>query len=117
MQRIRASLTWPWTAGWVPIISRACMVGSLLEGRPATGRPLPQAAATENVLAVGNNDRWDPGSDPLDPTQCGASQWDYVNESRAFVMEPGFPSRAGSCEDCRRETLDPPLPAVGGLFD
>jgi hypothetical protein len=29
-------------------------VGSLLEGRPPTGRPLFQAAAIENVLAFGN---------------------------------------------------------------
>jgi hypothetical protein len=47
-------LTWPWTAGWVPIISRACMLGSLLEGWPQTRRPLSQAAAIENVLAFGN---------------------------------------------------------------
>jgi hypothetical protein len=32
-------------------------------------------------------------------------------------MEPGFPSWAGSCENHPRETLDPPLPAAGGLFD
>ena len=41
MQRIRTSLTWPWTAGWVPIISRACMVGSIFEGcRKQGGRYL-----------------------------------------------------------------------------
>ena len=58
-----------------------------------------------------------PGSDPMDPTQCDASQRDYVNGTRAFVMEPGFPLWAGSCENHPRETLDPPLPAAGGLFD
>lgn len=42
---------------------------------------------------------------------------DYVNETRGFVMELGFPSWAGLCEVVPRETLDPPLPAAGGLFD
>jgi hypothetical protein len=35
----------------------------------------------------------------IDPTQCGAPPLDYVNETRAFVMEPGFPSWAGLCEN------------------
>ncbi len=35
----------------------------------------------------------------MDPTQCDASQRDYVNGTRAFVMEPDFPSWAGSCEN------------------
>jgi hypothetical protein len=29
----------------------------------------------------------------------GGTQLDYVGETRAFVMEPGFPSWAGSCEN------------------
>jgi len=30
--------------------------------------------------------------------KCGAIQLDYVNETRGFVMELGFPSRVVSCE-------------------
>ena len=37
----------------------------------------------------------------MDPTQCDASQRDYVNETRGFVMELGFPSWAVSCETVR----------------
>ena len=37
------------------------------------------------------------GSD-LSQRKCGAIQLDYINETRGFVMEPGFPSWAGSCE-------------------
>jgi hypothetical protein len=38
------------------------------------------------------------GPAPIDPTQLGASKSDYVNETRGFVMEPGFPSRTGLCD-------------------
>jgi hypothetical protein len=36
---------------------------------------------------------------------------------RVFVMKPDFPQPAGSCDNRTRATLDPPLPAAGGLFD
>jgi hypothetical protein len=63
------------------------MLGSLLEGRPPTGRPLPQAAAIENVLAFDNIPApWI----RLIQRKCGAIQLDYVNETRGFVMELGF---------------------------
>jgi hypothetical protein len=41
------------------------------------------------------------GAVPFRLTQrkCGVSQLDYVNETRGFVMEPGFPSQAVSCEN------------------
>jgi hypothetical protein len=48
------------------------MVGSLLEGRPQTRRPPLQAAASENVLAFGNNEFWRSESELIDPTQCDA---------------------------------------------
>ena len=34
----------------------------------------------------------------FDPTQYDRSQWDYVNETRGFVMELDFQSWAGLCE-------------------
>jgi len=34
----------------------------------------------------------------FDPTQYDPSQWDYVNETRGFVMELDFQSWAGLCE-------------------
>jgi hypothetical protein len=77
------------------------MVSSLLEGWPQTGRPLFQAAASENVLASGKNECRRGLDGPVDPTQCGAARSDYVNETRGFVMELGFPSWAGPCETAR----------------
>jgi hypothetical protein len=61
------------------------MVGSLLEA-PPTGQPLPQAAATENVLAIGNI----PAPWISLIQRSGEIQLDYVNETRGFVMELGF---------------------------
>jgi hypothetical protein len=51
------------------------MVGSLLEA-PPTGQPLPQAAATENVLAIGNI----PAPWISLIQRSGEIQLDYVNE-------------------------------------
>jgi hypothetical protein len=53
----------------------------------------------------------------FDPTQYDPSQWDYVNETRGFVMELHFQSWAGLCDTIPRDTFDPPMPAAGGLFD
>lgn len=37
--------------------------------------------------------------DRIDPTQWGGPLLHYVSETRAFVMEAGFPSRSGLCEN------------------
>jgi hypothetical protein len=45
-----------------------------------------------------NNEFRLPGPDPIGPAQMDAPRSDYVNETRGFVMEPGFPSQPGLCE-------------------
>ena len=52
---------------------------------------------SENVLAFGNNDPA-PWIRRLIQRNAVQPNLDYVNETRAFVMEPGFPSWAGLCE-------------------
>jgi hypothetical protein len=63
------------------------MVGSLLEGRPQTRRA-PILSRGERKCSGFR--QYSGALDQIDPTQCGAIQLDYVNETRGFVMELGF---------------------------
>src|SRR5438445_3807934 len=97
MQRIRASLIWPWTAGWVPIISRACMVVLLAEGRPPPGGRYLKSRPRKTFWLSGNTNLALPVRMDLIHRNAIFPPG-YVNETRDFVMELCFPSRVGLCK-------------------
>jgi hypothetical protein len=68
----------------------------LAEGRPQTRRALILNRDGRKCTGFRH---YSGALDQIDPTQWGGTQLDYVNDPRAFVMEPGFPSWAGSCEN------------------
>jgi hypothetical protein len=70
--------------------------GLLAEGRSQTRRTLNLSRDGRKCSGFR---QYSGALDQIDPPQWVGPQLDYVGETRAFVMEPGFPSWAGSCEN------------------